>query len=158
MHPIFKHIYELVFPGKHLANHPKPWQTQFILEMVYGGWTLIRGMVKTVLKDSKDIQYGALLNLLDNYCQLILTFYNVLFKTNRFDEYYNSIIRIWIMMYSFRRRHYNKLLLIWLYMIENWKSHNETDALYHLYSRNLSAIDESTVEYVHSVHDKTPYN
>ena len=24
-HPIFKHIHELVFPGKHLANHPKPW-------------------------------------------------------------------------------------------------------------------------------------
>ena len=150
-HPIFKHIYELVFPGKHLANHPKPWRTQFILEMVYGGWTLIRGMVKTVFKDSKDIQYGTLLNLLDNYCPLVLTSYNVLFKTNRFDEYYNSIIRVWIMMYSFRRRHYNKLLLIWLYMIENWKSHNETAALYHLYPRNLSAIDESTVEYVHSV-------
>ena len=119
--------------------------------MVHGGWTLIRRMVKTVFKDSKNIQYGTLLNLLDNYCPLVLTSYSVLFKTNRFDEYYNSIIRVWILMYSFRRRHYNKLLLVWLSMIENWKSHSETDALYQLYSRHLSAIDEATVEHMHSV-------
>ena len=54
-------------------------------------------------------------------------------------------------MYSFRRRHYNKLPLVWLSIIENWKSHSETDALYQRYSRHLSAIDEATVEYVHSV-------
>ena len=87
-------------------------------------------MFKIVFKDSKDnIQYGTLLNLLDNYCPLVLTSYSVLFKTSRFDEYYNSIIRVWIMMYSFCSRHYNNLLLVWLSMIKNWKSHSETDAL-----------------------------
>ena len=149
--PILRQIYEAVFPGKHLADHPKPWRTQFTLEMVHGGWTLIRRMVKTIFKHSKDVQYGTLLNLLDNYIPLILTSYNVLFKTNNFDSYYNSIIRVWVMMYCFRRRHYNKLLLIWLSLLNTWKGNNETEDLYNLFANNLSAIDEYTVEHVHSI-------
>ena len=66
--PLLKQIYEAVFKGKKLAEHPKPWRIQFILEIVYGGWTLIRRMVKTIFKKCKDIQYGTLLNFSDNYC------------------------------------------------------------------------------------------
>ena len=39
--PLLKQVYEAVFKGKKLADHPKPWRIQFILEIVYGGWTLI---------------------------------------------------------------------------------------------------------------------
>ena len=149
--PLLKQIYEAVFKGKKLAEHPKPWRIQFILEIVYGGWTLIRRMVKTIFKKCKDIQYGTLLNFLDNYCPLILTSYNILFKTNKFHAYYSSIIRIWVMMYSFRRHHYNKVLLIWLSFIKFWQNNENTQDIYNTFANHLNIIDESTVEYVHSV-------
>ena len=51
--PILGQIFKAVFPGKHLADHPKPWRTQFTLEMVHRGWTLIRQMGKPFLKIQK---------------------------------------------------------------------------------------------------------
>ena len=149
--PLLKQVYEAVFKGKKLADHPKPWRIQFILEIVYGGWTLIRRTVKTVFHNCKDMQYGTLLNFLDNYCPLILTSYNILFKNNKFHAYFSSIIRIWIMMYSFRRHHYNKVLLIWLSFVKYWENNEKTQDIYNTFANHLNVIDESTVEYVHSV-------
>ena len=149
--PLLRQIYEAVFPGKKLANQPKPWRIQFLLDIVYGGWTLIRRSVKTIFHKCKDIQYGTLLNFLDNYCPLVLTSYNVLFKTNKFSSYFNSIIRIWIMMYSFRRHQYNKVLLVWLSFVKFWESNEPTHDIYNTFAHHLNIIDESTVEYVHSV-------
>ena len=61
------------------------------------------------------------------------------------------IIRIWIMMYCFRRHHYNKLLLTWLSLLNVWKENRETEDLYNFFSSHLSAVDVYTVEHVHSV-------
>ena len=97
------------------------------------------------------MQYGTLLNFLDNYCPLILTSYNTLFKTNKFHAYFSFIIRIWVMMYSFRRHHYNKVLLIWLSFVEYWENNEKTQDIYNTFANHLNIIDESTVEYVHSV-------
>jgi hypothetical protein len=149
--PLLKQIYEAVFKGKKLADHPKPWRIQFILDIVYGGWTLIRRTVKTIFRRCKNIQYGTLLNFLDNYCPLILASYTILFKTNNFKAYFSSIIRIWIMMYSFRRHHYNKVLLIWLSFVKFWESNDFTQDIFNTFANHLNIIDESTVEYVHSV-------
>ena len=143
--PLLKPIYESVFKGKKLADHPKPWRIQFILEIVYGGWTLIRRAVKTVFQKCKNIQYGTLLNFLDNYCPLILTSYSILFKTNKFHLYFNSIIRIWIMMYSFRRHHYNKVLLIWLSFVKFWENNELAQDIYNVFANHLKIMDESTV-------------
>jgi hypothetical protein len=38
--PLLKQIYEVVFNGKKLADHPKQWHIQFILDIVYGGGPL----------------------------------------------------------------------------------------------------------------------
>ena len=149
--PLLKRIYEAIFKGKKLADHPKPWRIQFILEIVYGGWTLIRRTVKTIFRRCKHIAYGTLLNFLDNYCPLILSSYSILFKTNKFHTYFSSIIRIWIMMYSFRRHHYNKVLLIWLSFVKFWETNDLTQDIYNTFANHLNIIDESTVEYVHSV-------
>ena len=40
------------------------------------------------------MQYGTLINLLENYIPLVLTIYSVTFKQNKFNEYYNAMIRI----------------------------------------------------------------
>ena len=71
-HPFIKSLYELLFPNRILAGKPKPWRIQFILEIIYGGWTLIRRSVKAVFQKCKDVQYGTLLNLLSNSFMLIL--------------------------------------------------------------------------------------
>ncbi|KAL9983834.1 hypothetical protein ACROYT_G006074 [Oculina patagonica] len=79
-------VYESLFPGRKLADKPKPWRTQFTLEVIYGGWTLVRNTVKAVFSQCKDVQYGVLLNLLDNYIPLALATYDILFKLNRLND------------------------------------------------------------------------
>lgn len=97
--PFMRLIYESVFPGKKLADKPKAWRIQFLLELTYGGWTLVRTVVKSVFSRVKDLQYGILVNLLDNYIPLTLCSYSILFKLNRLDDYYFSIFRLWIMFF-----------------------------------------------------------
>ena len=149
--PFLRFVYESIFPGKKLAGKPKPWQTQFLLEVTYGGWTLIRSAAQTVFHQSKDLQYGTLLNLLDNYIPLALASYNILFKLNRLDDYFYSIFRLWVMFFCFRRRHYNKSPLIWLSNILFWKNGGGNREIYNLSSLNLNVIDMYYVEHVPSV-------
>ena len=62
--PFLKTVYESLFPNRVLAEHPKPWRIQFILEIVYGGWTLIRRSVKAIFHKCKDVQYGTIVKFL----------------------------------------------------------------------------------------------
>ena len=149
--PFLRFVYESIFPGKKLADKPKPWRTQFLLEVTYGGWTLVRNAVRTVFQQSKDLQYGTLLNLLDNYIPLALASYNILFKLNRLDDYFYAVFRLWVMFFCFRRRHYNKSPLIWLSNILFWKNGGGNREIFNLFSSHLNVIDEYFVEHVHSV-------
>ena len=109
--PFFVTVYNDLFHTK-LANKPKPWRINLILETVYGGWTLIREQVMAKFKKLKDYQYGVLLNLLDSYLPLVLTIYTITFKRNNFGEYFNAMIRIWVMFICLKRRYYNKEPLV----------------------------------------------
>ena len=149
--PFTRFVYESVFPGKKLADKPKPWHTQFLLEITYGGWTLVRNAMKTVFQKSKDLQYGTLLNLLETYTPLSLTTYNILFKLNRLDDYFYAICRLWVMFFCFRRRHYNKSPLVWFSNVLFWKDGGGSRDIYNVFAENLSVIDEYFVEHVHSV-------
>ena len=93
-HPFFKYIYEAIFLRSKFADKPKPWRTSLILEIVNGGRTLIRHTVMTKFSKFKDLEYGTLLNLLDNYIPLVLSIYSISFKLNNFSEYFRAIIRI----------------------------------------------------------------
>ena len=57
-HPFFKSIYERIFPKSKLAANPKPWRISLILEIVYGGWTLIRQTVINKFSKCKNLEYG----------------------------------------------------------------------------------------------------
>ena len=149
--PFLRFVYQSIFPGKKLADKPKPWRTQFLLEVTYGGWTLVRNAIRTVFYQCKDLQYGTLLNLLDNYIPLTLAAYNILFKWNRLDDYFYAVFRLWVMFFCFRRRHYNKSPLIWLSNILFWKNGGGNRGIYDVFSTNLNVIDEYFVEHVHSV-------
>ncbi|XP_078366821.1 uncharacterized protein LOC144650903 isoform X2 [Oculina patagonica] len=152
--PFMRLVYESVFPGRKLADKPKPWRIQFLLELIYGGWTLVRTVVKTVFCQVKDVQYGVLLNILDNYIPLTLCSYSILFKLNHFDDYFCSIFRLWIMFFCFHRKNYNKAPLFWLSNILFWKTQGCKD-VYNFFCSYLNVIDEYFVEFVHSLARKS---
>ena len=76
-HPFMKHIYQQLFPGCQLAKKPKPWRTTLLLEIIYGGWTLIRASAIASFSNCKLMQFGIVLNLLDNYLPLVLIIYAI---------------------------------------------------------------------------------
>ena len=145
--PFFANIYEQLFPKSKLAKHPKPWRISMILETVYGGWLHIRDSVKEKFKQSRVIEYRTLLNLLDNYLPLVLSIYSVSFKLNNFCEYFEAMIRVWVMFTCLQRHHYNKAPLIWLAMVTYWRNNNPE--LYQLIWKNLVIFDEYLLENAH---------
>ena len=88
---------------------------------------LVRTVVKSVFSRVKDLQYGILVNLLDNYILLTLCSYSILFKLNCLDEYYFSIFRLWIMFFCFHRKNYNKAPLFWLSNLLFWQTNGCRD-------------------------------
>ena len=111
-HPFMKYLYDSIFPHSKLVDKPMPWRRTLLLELIYGGWTLIRSAVLATFSSCRDPEYGALLNLLDKYLPLVLAIYSVVFKSNKFVDYFNSVIRVWAMFYCFNRHHYDKAPLI----------------------------------------------
>ena len=77
-----KHIYEKLFPGCLLACKPKPWRIALLLELIYGGWTVIRTTVIRQFTKCKQVEYAILLNLLDNYLPTVLIMYGISFQTH----------------------------------------------------------------------------
>ena len=148
-HPFFKSIYEKVFPNSKLPIKPKPWRVSLLLEIVYGGWTLIRYTTMQVFQNCKDFQYLTLLNLLDNYLPLVLSIYAISFKENNVKEYVNAVNRIWVMFTCLKRRHYNKAPLVWLANFHHWGQH--FPQLHNILSNNIAITDEYPVENTHSV-------
>ena len=148
-HSFFKTVYETIFPRSKLADNPKPWKNSLILEIVYGGWTLIRHTVMRKFSEFKDVEYGTLYNLLDNYIPLVLSIYSISFKLNNFSEYFRAMIRIWIMFTCLQRRHYNKAPLIWINMCSHWGKY--ASQLYNLLTNYITIFDEYPVENTHSI-------
>ena len=147
---IFADLYSFLFGSNaKLAKKPKPWRISLLLEVIYGGWTLIRDMVLPVFSQCKDIQYLTLLNLLDNHVPLVLSIYSIVFKCNNYEQYCQSLLRCWVMFMVFQRRHYDKALLVALSMFRYWKDRNQP-----FFDKMLSSLvvfDEYPVENFHSV-------
>ena len=147
--PFFEKVYTHLFPKSILARLPKAWRINLILETVYGAWTLIRTTTKLVFTNSKNLQYVALLNLLDNYLPLVLSIYTITFKRNDFLQYRSAMIRIWVMFVCLKRRHYKKSPLVWLSCTTHWE--NNVPQLYSLWKKWPTIFDEYPVENTHSI-------
>ena len=107
-HQIFADLYSFLFGAKaKLAKKPKPWRLSLLLEVMYGGWTLLRDTIMAVFLNCKDIEFLTLINLIDNYIPLVLSIYSVVFKCSDYGLYCKSLFRCWVMMMVFRRRHYD---------------------------------------------------
>ena len=149
-HPIFADVYSFLFGAKaKLARKPKPWRISLLLEVIYGGWTLVRDSIMPVFTNCKDIEFLTLINLIDNYVPLVLSIYSVIFKCSNYNFYCKSLFRCWIMMMVFCRRHYDKALLVALSTLKYW-DHN-THPMHQTVQQFLAAFDEYPVENFHSV-------
>lgn len=148
-HPFFKHLHENLFPKQKLAEKPKPGRTSLFLEVVYGGWTLIRPSIKQSFGKCKHPLYGILFSLLDNYISLVLSIYSVVFRFNSFPMYLSSMISLWVMFYCFPRYHNNKAALVWLSNVLFWKRNNRD--MYRFLQRHITTTDEYPVENTHSI-------
>ena len=149
-HPLFKDLYAFVFGTKRaLAKKPQPWRISLLLEVLYGGWLLIRDAILSAFAGSRDVQFLTLLNLLDIYLPLTLSIYSGIFKANKADLFYHSMLRCWLMFMMFQRKHYDKALLIALSNMEYWKSIEHP--LANVICQSLNAFDEYPVENFHSV-------
>eukprot|EP00112_Aurelia_sp_Birch-Aquarium-sp1_P010839 Seg23.11 transcript_id=Seg23.11/GoldUCD/mRNA.D3Y31 product="hypothetical protein" protein_id=Seg23.11/GoldUCD/D3Y31 len=139
-HSFFKYMYENIFPHSKLAEKPKPWRTSLILEIVYGGWTLVRSQVRTKFVQCKHPLYGIFLNLLDSYIPLVLSIYSITFRSNNFTEYFLAMKFAWLMFYCFKRHHYDKAPLIWLSNIIFWRKNNHD--MFNCFRDYLNISDE----------------
>ena len=149
-HALFAELYAFLFNAKKpLARKPKPWRIPFLLEVAYGGWSLVWDEILAAFSNCKDIEYLTFLNLLDNYIPTTLCIYSLVFKSNMADEYYQSLFRCWVMFLMFRRRHYDKAPLIALSNVEYWKQVGHPIII--AISSSLSAFDEYPVENFHSL-------
>ena len=148
-HTFLKYLYEHIFLGCKLAEKPRPWRTSYILEIAYGGWSLIREKIREVFSSCKYPLYAVFLNLLDSYLPLVLSIYRISFKRGKFSDYFASMKSVWLMFLCFKRHHYNKVPLIWLSSILFWKKNNKP--LYEIFKNPLNVTDEYGVENAHSI-------
>ena len=144
----FSAIYRHLFNGQ-LAKKPKPWRITLLLELFFGGWTLIREPVLQRLQRFKDVQFLTLINLADNYVPLPLCIYSVIFKANAFHLYSLEMQQVWIMYYTFNRRHYDKAPLVWLANTSYWQ--HTQHPIFTLLLNSLYTTDEYPVENFHSL-------
>eukprot|EP00794_Sanderia_malayensis_P020710 gene20710-22742_t len=56
-HPVFNELYSFLFGQKAiLAKRPKAWRQSLLLEVLYGGWSLIRDEITSVFHNCKDVE------------------------------------------------------------------------------------------------------
>ena len=88
--------------------------------------------------------------MLNNYLPLVLSIYSVSFKLNDFIEYFEAMIRVWVMFTCLQRHHYNKAFLIIL-VSHGHILGEENPELYKLIWKNLVIVDEYPVENTHCI-------
>ena len=147
--PLMKHIYKKLFPGYLLACKPKPWRITLLLELIYGGWTLIRTTVIRQFSKCKQVEYAIFLNLLDNYLPTVLIMYGISFKLNEFGQFFKAVVSIWTVFHCFRRKHYDKAPLVWISNSGYWSHHYPE--LYQTFENNIASTDEYPIENAHSI-------
>ena len=143
-------FYTWVF-GKHkmLANKPQAWRVTLVLEIMYGGWTLIRDQASISFSQCKDIQYLTFVNIFDNYLPTVLSIYSMVFKSGKTMLYIDALLRVWTMFFCYKRHHCNKAPLVWLSNFLFWKKNDHP--LFQTLMQQLNAFDEYPVENFHSI-------
>ena len=147
--PFFLEMYKYIFGDrKPLAQKPKPWRINLLLEIARSAWQEISTTVETKFGLCKDAEYLALKDLLDNTIPLVLDVYAVFFRSGDFNAYLESCFRVWIVFLKFCRRNYTKAPLMFLSDIFYWELNNHP--ILEIIKAELPKFSDSTVEIFHS--------
>ena len=149
-HPFFNDLYKHVFQKKHnLPEKPQPYKIDLLLYIAHGGWKLIRKEVADLFKNTKNPGFCSIIDLLDNFVPAALEVYPIIFKNQYFDEYVNTIFRLWMYMSKCNRKNYNKIMLAFISDVMYWKHIHHP--ILNLFQCNLNSVDEYLVENFHSL-------
>jgi hypothetical protein len=111
----FNQLYLTIFGAKKkLADKPKPWRINLLMYLASSGWKLIKNIIVARFNNTKIVGYRTFFDLLDNLIPASLDIYTVLFRQNKFDEYVDTVFRLWCMMRRFQRHNYDKILFAFL--------------------------------------------
>ncbi|CAG8509280.1 22566_t:CDS:2 [Dentiscutata erythropus] len=80
--------------NKVLAQKPKPYKINILLELAYQGWSKIHSIVIRKFEHSKDPEPRYLINLLDNIVLLVLDFYFIIFRSGNWQAYLEAMFYI----------------------------------------------------------------
>ena len=72
----------------------KPWRINLLLEFLQKGWEIIRIQIINKFENIKNPEYQTLIDLLDNNIPATFDIYAILFHSNAFNEYIETIFRI----------------------------------------------------------------
>ncbi|RIB18016.1 hypothetical protein C2G38_2246035 [Gigaspora rosea] len=96
----------------------------------------------------KDVEYRTIIDLLDNLIPATLDVYAILFRSGSFDEYVETVFRIWMFALHWKRKNYNKAPLIFLSDLFYWK---DTDhSFYNTIKTYLPTFNDYYLENTHS--------
>jgi hypothetical protein len=146
-HKFFEKLFHSVFGEA--KPKPKPWRVNLLLELADGAWKLIsRAVTKKFGTICKDLEYCTLLDLLDNIVPAVLDVYALLFRSGAFDEYVETIFRLWTFALRWRRKNYNKAPLAFLSDYFYWKGSKHPFA--DVVETHLASFSDYFVENMHS--------
>lgn len=117
-------FHEVFGSNKVLAQKPRPYKINLILEISSQGWSRVRSIILRKFERSKDPEARYIINLLDNIVPLVLDFYPVVFRSGNWPAYIEAMFRVWAVFYQYQRRHYNKLPLTFLSDVFFWVNTN----------------------------------
>ena len=100
--------------NKKLAKKPKPWRINLLLKLARCGWVKIKDRIVKKFNLSKDIEFRTIFDLLDNLVPATLDIYAILFRSGSFEEYIETVFRIWTFALRWKRKNYNKAPLVFL--------------------------------------------
>jgi hypothetical protein len=148
-HKFFERLFHFVFgAAKPLALKPKPWRVNLLLELADGAWQLISHAVKRKFGTCKDLEYCTLIDLLDNIVPAVTDVYALLFRSGAFEEYIETIFRLWTFALRWRRKNYNKAPLAFLSDYFYWKASGHPFA--EVIQTHLVNFNDYFVENLHS--------
>ena len=135
--------------NKVLAKKPMPWRINILLELAAKGMEKISQVVKDKFgNECKDVEYTMALDLLENIIPATLDIYAILFRSGKFEEYLETIFRIWTFALRWKRKNYNKIPLMFISDHIYWKENNHPMA--ETLEKYLVNFNEYYVENFHS--------
>ena len=143
-------MFHFVFGNhKKLAKKPKPWRINLLLELARNGWAKIKSEIMQKFGLAyKDVEYRMAIDLLDNLIPATLDVYAILFQSDSFKEYVETVFCIWTFTLYWKRKNYNKAPLVFLLDLFYWQDnhHPLADAI----EKYLPRFNDYYVENTHS--------